>query len=440
MNASEFSPGRDARTPPASGSSAMKAPGRSRRTAWLAFSLLVAVGSGVVFAIPWLGWRWTTPTIERVETLIASKRYSEAVDEAEALRKANPDENPRVLYALARAKAGLEDLEGAVEALREIPDWSRRKPEALFFSGKALMKLHRGRDAEQAYLACISRQDSGSTLASSARLELMALYAMEERVDEFRSIFWETYPRLSEADRLPVLTMRMRIEFEQAQPEINERSLRPFVKTDPDDGHALAGLAAALMRSNQLSEARAFLARAVNLIPSDPEIRERYLEVLHQTGDLSALETVLAARSTGSEHRPKIQKFLGIVSQAKGDLPAAESAFRRAIELDPNEAEYHHRLSQVLFQQGKPDAARAEAAERARLNQARESFRKTWNRFADLFETHPEKVHAEMLLGMAQACEKVGLSREAAAWSAEAGRLGPGDTPRSSRTGSSSIR
>src|SRR5215470_3132458 len=50
----------------------------------------------------------------------------------------------------------------------------------------------------------------------------------------------------------------------------------------------------------------------------------------------------------------------GLANEHTGDHKGAERAFRRGIELDPNDAELHNALGWTLFQDGRTDEAVAE--------------------------------------------------------------------------------
>ncbi len=404
---------------------------RRPRRVWLLLGVAGVTLAGLALAAPQLGWRWSTPTVAAIEARLAAKQYRSAVSDAQVLLRETPND-PRVLYDLARAHAGLGDSDRAVEALDKIPAWSLRKPEALFYEGKIRLAQKRSRDAERAFRACVA---TGAPSADNARLELLAILAMEERFDAFKQAFWEVYPRLGEGDRLPVLTMRMRMEFEQVKPELNAESLRGYLDADPGDTDARAGLAAALDHSGDQPAALALYAQAVAERPDDVPLRERYLDLLNRAGESQTLRTVLASRPAGSDDRATIQRYLGIIAQTDNQLAEAEAAYRRSIAADPSVSETHHRLSQVLQRLGRRDEAAQEAAERDRINQARDTLRKAWNDLADTFENRPDELTADLLFGMARACGECGLTREADAWSALARQPLPG-----AATGAAPIR
>ena len=394
---------------------------RRRPRAFWAVGILLAIGA--VGGLAWIasrsGWRFTEASLARVDELIEAKRYDEAASEARAFLAEHPDDSI-ALFGLARAEAGAEDFEEAVSTLRRIPDWSRLKPDARFFEGKALMRLGRAREAERAYLDAGA---SASPMAPTALMELFALYGMEERFDDFRRVFWRVFPRLGPSDRVPVLAMRMRTEFEQVKPEINAESLGKIVEADPSDPQALAGLGATASHANDLETAASYYKQALAKAPGDLGIRARYLDVLHRLGDSKTLDEVLDHRPAGADSDGEMLKYLGIRAQRDGDSEAAAEFLGRARDLLPLDAEIRHRLSQVETLRGRPAEAAVEAAARDRLNAARVELRRAWDEFADTLDREPEAVTPEQLRAIADGAEAAGLTREAEAWRVEAERL-----------------
>jgi tetratricopeptide (TPR) repeat protein len=422
MTIPEPSPAPDA-TPPRA--TVVEPPRRRRSRAGWWIGAAAVLAAAVAAGIGASRVRWTPATLERAESLLAEKKYRPAADEAEAFLAQHPD-HTRALFTAARARAGAEDWAGCAATLHRVPDWSQRKAEALLIEGKALRKIDRGRDAERAYRDCIARDPEGP-FGLDARLELMKLLALEERVEAFKAVVGEVLPRMPEDERLLILAKRMQIEFEQSEPPLNVKATRALLDKDPGDAYARAGLAAALDRSGDLAAARALYARAVAEAPEDAELRERYMDLLHRAGDTAALKATLAGRPAGSDERPNTRKFLGIVAESDGDHAAAERHYARAIAADPTDPELHHRRSLALYRLGRRDEARAEAAERARLNQARDDLRKAWDEFATPFESHPDRLDPALLRGMARACEACGWPREASAWYRAALRTAPDD-------------
>jgi tetratricopeptide (TPR) repeat protein len=391
-----------------------KRAGPARRRVLKATGVLLALAVAGLGA--WLAWSYAnSPTLEAVETLLRRRKYDQAERAALAyLTWQRSDDRAR--FALARARAARNDYLGCIAALERVPAASPRRTEALFRAGQASQALGHGRDAERLYRACIARDPRGQDDAMNARISLMALLAMEERVEAFKALAWETYGVRPEAQCLPILNMMTRIDFEQTRPDINIPKLESLIRGDPSDSGAEGGLAAALDHQRETQKARDHYARALKLAPNDLELRERYLDLLHRMGEMETFEMVLAARPANAAARPRTQKFLGILAEAAGDLQAAEAAYRRGRDLDPLDPELHHRLSLVLFRLGRRDEASQEAAIRSQQRLARADMRRAWDRFADAYDTNPDQAGPELLLGMARASEASGFRREAVAW------------------------
>lgn len=388
---------------------------RSRRLRWVVASLLLALGVGGLVGAFAVSSGRSDPTA--IEAALASRRYADAVRAAERLTRDDP-RDARAWFLLGRARAGAGDLAGAVDALEKVPEWSIRRGDADFFAAQLRKSLNRGREAEAGFRDYLKREARGepAPLAASARLELMSMFAMEERFEAFRSMFWEVYPTLDLDDRLSTLTMRMRSEFEQSSPEITIELLGKFVAADPEDAQARAGLASAQVHAGRLDEALEQLRWAHRDRPDDVEIRARFLDALYRSGNTEELARQLEGESASKTNHATIANLIGVAAQMRGDLATAVEGFSRAVALRPQEPEYHHRLSQALGRLGRSEEAAAHAAERTRLTEAREALRKAWNRFADQFESDSTSVPAQSLWALSEASRAAGWSREADAW------------------------
>lgn len=399
-----------------------RAPRKPRARIWLlALSVLAAVTAAAA-ALRLGPDAFTTPTLPLIDSLIKQNKFDRAASLAERLSHSEaPD--PRVWYALARARTGKGDLPGAIEALRKVAEWSPRKPDALFFEGKALLELKRGREAEAAFRAAAASDTSGTGLGVNARLELLALYAMEERTDDFLDLFRQVLPQLESADRLEILTMRMRLDYEQTKPEINAEHLSAFVRADPSDAQARAGYAAALDKAGRLDDARREYLRAVADAPDSPQIRERAIDLLYRQGDHEEFARLLKERPQGSDARPEMAKFLAIQAQDLGDLERAATLLRQATLARPDVPEYHHRLAQALLRAGRKDEAAEVTAQRARLSEARDALRGAWNAFANAFEADAAHIDPALLEKLSAASAAAQRPNDAEAWSRQALRI-----------------
>lgn len=97
---------------------------------------------------------------------------------------------------------------------------------------------------------------------------------------------------------------------------------------------------------------------AVGLSPGDPLVRFRYASDLEKTFDLSAISLSLKeyeAAAAASPYSFTLWLSLGQARERDGDRPAAEAAYRRALELAPNYARTKWALGNNLVRQGHTD-------------------------------------------------------------------------------------
>jgi Tfp pilus assembly protein PilF len=86
---------------------------------------------------------------------------------------------------------------------------------------------------------------------------------------------------------------------------------------------------------------------------------ERLLKVIQdamvavEAEDWATAEQLLQEVLKSAPNQPLVYVNLGVVARKKGDLPAAEAAYRKAVELDPNDGESYAVLSILLESQNK---------------------------------------------------------------------------------------
>ncbi len=373
-------------------------------------ALAAAAGVGL-----WIWQPWVPDSAAAVEQAIKKKQFGLAVAGAERLTQNDPRDT-RAWFLLARARTGTNDMPGVIAALRKIPDFSLLKPEAFYFEGKAHFALHRGRDAEQAFRNCALKSPVGAVIRVNAEIELLAIFAMEERWDEFKSMFWQMYPQLSGPETVTGLTMRMRSEFEQTKPELSIEFLSPFVAADPADANALGGLAAAYDQLGNLGEALRLYQQASELDPNNLDLKERHLSVLLRQGEMDTLKAQMVSLPLIAQDRSAILKIKAIVAQNDGELEQAASFQERYLQTRPDDSEAVHRYGQVLLRLGRKEEAARWAEARNQLNAGRDALREAWNDFADRYEKDPTDISPEILKRLGRACKQARLDREGDAW------------------------
>jgi len=400
---------------PTPGGLAASTGGPGRPTRRLVPALLLAALVGTVGLGVWIWQPWVPDTHLGVEQAIKKRQFSLAEAGAEKLTRTDPRDT-RAWLLLARARTATKDMAGAVEALRKIPDFSLHKPDALYFEAKSLLEMHRGRDAEQAFRKCVAKSAAGSGIQVNAQIELLAIFAMEERWEEFKEMFWQLYPQMSGQETVTALTMRMRSEFEQTKPELSIEFLSQFVAADPSDANALAGLAAAQDQLGNLSEALKLYQQASELDPKNLDLRDRYLGALLRHGDMETLKTEVEALPQAAHERAAIMKIRAIMAQNAGAFDDAASLLDKYLQIRPDDSEAVHRIGQVLLRLGRKDEAAKWTEARNELNAGRDKLREAWNDFADRYESDPNNVSADLLRQLGKACKQARMDREGNAW------------------------
>jgi Tfp pilus assembly protein PilF len=103
----------------------------------------------------------------------------------------------------------------------------------------------------------------------------------------------------------------------------------------PASGRTAIALGEALGRSGRWSDAEALYRQRLAAEPEDADLRLRHVQALRESGKTSeALEEIRALLARDSKNAGAFNA-LGLVYYRMEKLPLAESAFRRAIELDP---------------------------------------------------------------------------------------------------------
>ena len=179
-----------------------------------------------------LGWWYrreirAVPSVTTIAGWMARQRYAEAEPAlGEHLRRSPDDGEARIM--LARLLAARGDARGCARELRRVPFWWPTKADALFREGQTYLRINRAREAEAAWLALV-KQDTPhappSAIFQDVCLELLRLYAVEDRWEDAAPLIWNAYDRAVPSDRAPWLIIRMLMPSS----ELNTRRATPGV-------------------------------------------------------------------------------------------------------------------------------------------------------------------------------------------------------------------
>lgn len=349
--------------------------------------LFAMLAMGLLAFNGWWFWRESQPTADTatIEKWIARKHYDQASAALrERLRRVPDDGDARI--ALARVLAARNELVACARELHKVPFWWPRKDEASFREGSVWMMLNHARDAEAAWL-WVLRDDplhpAPSDLFHDATLEVLKLYATEDRWEDLIGVIWKVYDLVDNTDREALVSWRIRSELERIAPTESIEELKRYVAADPGDVEALRALGRAEQALSHTDEARKHFEACLKLSPADPRAWRDLLTLLHETGDQEGFTSRLAQLPEGTDSEPELWKFRGIARETAGDLAGAAEAYRAAIERNPNLVEYHHRLALAEERLGHRDSA-AEHRNRAKqLREARASLTQVFQDYTD---------------------------------------------------------
>jgi len=139
-----------------------------------------------------------------------------------------------------------------------------------------------------------------------------------------------------------------------------EKILQEILHQDPNTVYALEYLANAQLILGQASECEKTVAHALALDPDDPPCLQ-FLGILRY--NQKKLDESLNALSRSAKYlattNPATQFYLGKVLQEKGLRSAAETAFRKTLEVEPNYSDAHYNLAFVYATEKPPSLALA---------------------------------------------------------------------------------
>jgi tetratricopeptide (TPR) repeat protein len=132
-----------------------------------------------------------------------------------------------------------------------------------------------------------------------------------------------------------------------------------ILQRDPNNALALANLATIELHENKLEDAGKHAQAALAQSPNDAFNLAILGKVELAQGKLDAAFDVLSRAAKSDPQNPEMENYLGATLAQKGLRAQAETAFRKAIELDPNYGDAHNNLAVVYLGEKPPMAALA---------------------------------------------------------------------------------
>jgi Flp pilus assembly protein TadD len=163
-----------------------------------------------------------------------------------------------------------------------------------------------------------------------------------------------------------------------------EQWLRQSIQLEPHNAEFHANLANLLRRRKKPRQAEQHYRQALQLAPHHRPSRRSLVLTLHDVGRFEEAETF--GRELISSAAPEVDDWIvwGLTTTYLGRLGEAESAYRRALALDPDNPIAHQNLGAVLSQLDQPAAALASLRAAEKLGAG--GFATAFNRARTLLE------------------------------------------------------
>jgi hypothetical protein len=297
--------------------------------------------------------------------------------------KAAKTEDPKLVKKLEQERDDLKrQLETANKELKSartpIPAPSPKPVKAE--DPKLVKKLERERDDLRKQLEAANKELSArkSKVATARSLEaeqqLAALrarlgvleaqplpYTAEElalfRTPEAKPVPADSKPAVQASKELPpdsvALVAEAKRYFSAKQLDKAEDRYLQVLRQEQNHVPTLANLAAVELELNHLSLAETNILQALVLAPDDPSCLLVLGHLRFRQGQYDAALDALSRAAKADQRNAEVQNYLGLTLSAKGLRVPAETALRKAVQLEPGYGQAHNNLA-VIYATQKP--------------------------------------------------------------------------------------
>ena len=130
--------------------------------------------------------------------------------------------------------------------------------------------------------------------------------------------------------------------------------IRKFCGSDENNGLALANLAAIELEQNKLDDAEKHIKQALAQSPNDAYNLSVLGRLKFRQEKYDEALDVLSRAAKLDPQNPDIENYLGVTLATKGMRAQAETALRKAIQLNPNYGAAHNNLAVIYISQQPP--------------------------------------------------------------------------------------
>ena len=295
--------------------------------------------------------------IGAAKTKIALERLQEAKEQLKKLRDARP-QDIEVVYWLGRAEDALGDKTAAERNYGEAIALGPTKPEVVqAYVALSQLLATQGRPADaRAKLAeaKTALPPSAAIFHAIGDVELVS-GRYEEAREEYAAALKSDPDDLASRFKLGVTYRRMN-KFDEAQAEFDK-----VAEQDKDYPGLALERGLLFEASNRTREALEFYQQALAKAPDDPDMMLRVGSAEVVAGQASQAEEVLRKVIAKRPNSAEVNHYLGRALLLKGtNLAEALRYLKRAVEVDPNRAEYHLYVGWAANEAGQPAVAQEE--------------------------------------------------------------------------------
>lgn len=322
----------------------------ARRFAFYSVAILVAL-VGLGFAGRWWFVRWIVSnaavTINRARKSLAAEQTQPARHELAWLLWAAP-QHPDALFLWGMILEAEEQVDEALTYFDRVPVNTNAHRQASSAAAFLCLTDRRLEIAERRLRQHLERYPDSPPL----RDELRWLYFNQLRTRELET-FLEQELEKNPAD-LSLAIELLNSEFRKQLPREGIGYLQEADARHPDQAPVKAAIGYCLWQIGRVEEARAGFERALELAPSETRIRQMAAEfLLEQGGQLEQVGELLEPQPADDNGWYLLSRW----SEQKGDLAAAESHIRAALQRRPGELKYVQRRGELLRRLGQTQAA-----------------------------------------------------------------------------------
>ncbi len=287
--------------------------------------------------------------VEKAQNLLAAGLSSEALGEIDKMLADDP-ENIAALNLRAQIYVSMGDLDNAEKAYRVSLEFDSANSDA--FSGLCRVEQARGNHEKVLELARLGRK-SRSPFGVFDAMEARSLIALGRDGDAEALVKAKLAENPEDPDLLSVraLLLAGRGKLDEA-----EADLRKAVEVAPFHWNARNQLGNLLKANGRQEEAVEVFEQLLHIQADDPGTLSSIGAILVDSDPTAAIPYLEEACRL-APGRAMYLTTLGVAYLKVGRLNEAESAFRRAIELDPEEPSVRNNLGIVLTQSGRFDEA-----------------------------------------------------------------------------------